>query len=76
MTKDIEAISAKPEEINFDLPPKRRLERIYEQRLKRGYQPRVDGAKLFRALQPKEARSKCPTFSMMIGEMIALARGG
>jgi hypothetical protein len=72
--KDVEALSAKPEEVNCDAPPKRRLDRIYEHRLKRGYQPRVDGAKLFRILRPAEVRSKCPMFSAMIDEMIALAK--
>ena len=72
--KDVEALSAKPEEVNFNAPPKRRLDGIYEHRLKRGYQPRVDGAKLFRTLVPTEARSKCPCFSAMIDELITLAK--
>lgn len=72
--KDVDDLSAKPEEVNFDSPPKRRLDRIYEHRLKRGYQPRSDGAKLFRMLRPAEVRSRCPIFSAMIDEMIALAQ--
>jgi len=72
--KDVHALSANPEEVNFDRTPKRRLHEIYEHRLKRGYQPRVDGAKLFRRLGPQEVRSKCPIFTMMIDELAALAR--
>ena len=71
--KDIEAVSSAPEEVNFVQPPKKRLDAIYEHRLKRGYQPRIDGAKLFRAMEPSAVRSKCPLFSEMIDEMIAFA---
>jgi len=72
--KDIQALSVKPEEVNFVRPPKKRLHEIYEQRLKRGYQPRIDGAKLFRAMEPSAVRSKCPIFSAMIDELIRFAK--
>ena len=71
--KDIETLSAMPEEVNFVQPPKKRLDDIYEHRLKRRYQPRVDGAKLFRQLNPVVVQDKCPRFSAMIDELIKLA---
>jgi len=43
---------------------------IYEQRLKRGYLPRVDGAKLFRLANPEIIRSKCPLFREMAVELV------
>ncbi len=61
-------------DVNFDRPPKKRLDEIYDHRLKRGYQPRVDGAKLFRLLSPSTVRDKCPLFRAMIDELIVLAK--
>jgi len=71
---DIEALTTNPEVVNFVQPPKRKLDDIYEHRLQRGYQARTDGAKLFRALNPTTVKNKCPIFSLMIDELIALAR--
>jgi hypothetical protein len=73
--KDVQALSAKPEEVDLGQPPKRRLREIFEHRLKRGYQPRIDGAKLFRKLDPQELRNKCPLFRAMVDELAALAVG-
>ena len=72
LRKDIHALSSKPEEVNFNRPPKRQLNALYEQRLKRGYLPRVDGAKLFRLVNPEIIRSKCPLFREMTAELIRL----
>jgi hypothetical protein len=74
LRKEIQALSAKPEEVNFDSPPKRRLDRIFEDRLKRGYQPRVDGSKLFRQVDPDVVRAKCPLFRQMLDELLHLAK--
>jgi hypothetical protein len=71
--KDIQALSARPEEVNFDRPPKKRLDRIFEDRLKRGYQPRVDGANLFRKIIPDSVQAKCPMLREMITELLYLA---
>jgi hypothetical protein len=72
--KEIHALSTNPEGVNFDAPPKKRLHSIYDHRLKRRYQPRVDGAKLFRKLAPQALKSKCPIFTAMIEELAALAQ--
>jgi hypothetical protein len=72
--KDIQSLSAKPEEVNFDHPPKKRLNNIFEQRLKRGYQQRVDGAKLFRSLKPEIVQARCPLFRAIIDQMVEMTK--
>jgi predicted TIM-barrel fold metal-dependent hydrolase len=74
LRKYIQALAANPEEVNFDNTPKKRLNRIFEDRLKRGYQQRIDGAKLVRQLNPDVVRDKCPRFREMIEELINLAK--
>jgi hypothetical protein len=74
LRKDIQTVSTKPEEVNFDSPPKQRLDRIFQDRLKRGYQPRIDGSKLFRQVNPNIVCDKCPLFQEMINELLNLAK--
>jgi hypothetical protein len=71
---DITNLSHHPESVNMISPPKRRLDQIFDHRLRRGYNPRVDGAKFFRSLDPEKAREKCPYFKRMLDEILDLAR--
>jgi len=65
---------AKPETVNFDEPPAKLLDRLYQDRLKRSYKKVVHGKELFDKLSPDTVRSKCPRFAMMLDEMLVLAK--
>lgn len=64
-----------PETVNFDEPPAKLLERLYQARLKRRYQKVLDGHRLFKALPHEIARAKCPSLRHLLDDMLGLARG-
>jgi hypothetical protein len=65
---------AQPEQINFDEPPAKLLDKIYKQRLKRDYKKTTYGKDLFGQLNPTAAAGKCPYLKAMLDEMLKLAR--
>ncbi|WP_104984498.1 DUF4276 family protein [Sorangium cellulosum] len=67
---------AHPETVNFDTPPAKLLERLYRDKLKRGYKKVIDGTNLFRALDPDVAYGKCPYLKLLLDDMLALATSG
>lgn len=65
---------AQPEQVNFDEPPAKLLDKIYKQTTKRGYKKIVYGKQLFAKLDPATAVSKCPYLKTMLEEMLSLAK--
>ena len=63
-----------PEQVNFDEPPAKLLNRLYRQKTRRNYKKVVNGLDLFAKLDPKVAYSKCPNLKHLLDEMLALAQ--
>lgn len=63
-----------PEEINFNNPPAKLLEKLYWKKLKKKYKKPIHGKELFAKLDPEKAYQKCPYFKKMLDEMLNLAR--
>ena len=64
-----------PETVNFDTPPAKLLDNLYNQVLKRGYNKVVFGSNFFQNLDPDVVYQKCPHFAEMMDEMLRLANG-
>ena len=64
----------RPEQVDFNDPPAKRLNGIYLRELNRAYAKPVDGRNLFRKLDPDEAYAKCPHLKRMLDTMLDLAR--
>ncbi len=63
-----------PENVNFDEPPAKLLERLYRLHLKRKYGKVTDGKSLFAKLDPNVAYEHCPHLRELLDEMLRLAR--
>jgi hypothetical protein len=63
-----------PESVNFNEPPAKLLNRLYQDKLNRRYKKIVDGANLFRALDPREVEEKCRHLRKMLHALLAMAR--
>lgn len=63
-----------PEEINFNEPPAKLLERLYKQHTKRRYKKVIYGRELFSQLDPNLAYSKCPILRAMLDEMLEMTK--
>lgn len=68
--------SAEPEDVDFEDHPSALLGRTYWRILGRRYSKTVDGATLFRALDPELAASRCPHLRMLLEDLLHLARMG
>jgi len=66
--------SDRPEEINFDKPPSRRLDTVYQQVTRRKYKKVTYGRNLFEKLAPDVACGKCPELRRLLDEMLRLAK--
>lgn len=64
---------AQPETINFDEPPSRLLQRLYERRVKETYKKVAHGKDLFDRLNPSVAYNLCPHLKELLDEMLILA---
>ena len=62
-----------PEMVDFDTPPAKLLDNLYNQALKRDYNKVVFGYDLFQKLDPNVVYQKCPYFARMMEEMLKLA---
>lgn len=63
-----------PETVNLNNPPSRRLGNLYRTRLDRKYTKPLEGAKLFRALDPDIACERCPHLALLFQDLLDLAR--
>jgi hypothetical protein len=61
--------------VNFDEPPAKLLERLYKEKLHKGYKKVIDGANLFADLKPEVAYGKCPSLQRLMDDMLQLAGG-
>lgn len=64
----------KPEFIDFDRPPSKRLSDLYWQHIRRSYKKVTNGRELFTRLNPGIVYSKCPKFKEMLDEMLSMAK--
>ncbi|MGH9943535.1 MAG: DUF4276 family protein [Pyrinomonadaceae bacterium] len=64
-----------PEEVNFNEPPSKLLDRLYRHKLQRTYKKIVHGKDLFDRLDPADAYQKCPKLKELLDEMLNLAQG-
>jgi hypothetical protein len=63
----------KPENVNFNEPPSKMLERIYSQKTHRSYKKVLNGKQLFDKLDPKVAYQKCPKLKEFLDKLFDLA---
>jgi len=67
-------LSARPEGVDSDHPPSKRLDSAYYSKLGRSYRKTIDGKALFQKLDPKIAAARCPRLRTMLNEMLRLAK--
>ena len=65
---------ARPEEIDLDNPPKKRLDDFWTRGRKSGYREIIDGLPLIETLDIDLARSKCPYFDLFVDDLLATTR--
>ena len=65
-----------PEKVNFDEPPAKLLERLYDQKTGRRYKKVTHGKELFSRLDPNVAYGKCPRLRELLDTMLELAEKG
>ena len=63
-----------PEGIDFDQPPSKLLDRVYEEKTRHAYKKVVDGKDLFDKLDPSVAYAKCPRLKELLDEMLKMAK--
>jgi Domain of unknown function (DUF4276) len=63
-----------PEDVNFDEPPGKLLERLYREKLKKTYGKVIDGSNLFSTLDPTIAYAKCPNLRVLLCDMLDRAK--
>lgn len=66
--------SKKPEDVNSDYPPAKRLDALYEKHFRKRYKKITYGSQLFKKLDPEKVYSKCPRFREMMDEMLGMAK--
>ena len=64
---------APPESVNHQNPPGRRLKNLYQRRLGRKYKKPIEGASLFRNLDPEIAYQRCLQLRLLLDDVLALA---
>lgn len=70
----LKKIDRSPEDIDFDEPPKKLLQRLYRRWLKKEYKEVTDGAVNFQKLDPDRARQRCPRLGALLDSMLEVAR--
>ena len=63
-----------PETVNFDEPPAKLLDRLYNSQTKRSYKKVVNGKELFGKLDTDVAYQKCPKLKELLDKMLELAK--
>lgn len=71
--KGLPGKTKQPETVNFDEPPSKLLGRLYKEKLRTPYRKVIDGADLFKRLEPDAVQVRCPSFEQMMKELLALA---
>jgi hypothetical protein len=72
--KAFPAIVKRPEEVNFDEPPKKLLQRLYLEKARQTYKNVTHGEQLFKMLSPELAYKKCPKLKALLDRMLELAK--
>jgi hypothetical protein len=65
--------AARPERVNFDQPPAKLLNQVYNQKTRHDYKKTTHGKQLFAKLDPEIAADKCPRLKELLNEMLSLA---
>jgi hypothetical protein len=63
---------AQPEMVNFDEPPAKLLNKLYQETLHKDYKKVVEGTKLFGKLNPEMVYTKCPSFKALADDLLNL----
>ena len=63
-----------PETVNFDTPPAKLLNSVYNQTTRRDYKKVSNGRQLFAKLDPSIAAGKCPYLNRMLEELLSMAK--
>jgi len=63
-----------PETVNFDLPPAKLLNKLYNETSGRNYKKVTHGKALFERANPDIVYQKCPYFKEMLDEMLKMAK--
>ena len=63
----------RPEEVNFDEPPAKLLDRIYFSKTGHAYKKVTQGQSLFKKLDPSVAYDKCPYLRALLDKMLEIA---
>lgn len=66
--------SSRPEEVNFDQPPAKRLERLYRDYANRGYKKTSDTSDLLKRADPEIAAEKRPYLKELLDDLLELAQ--
>lgn len=72
--KNLPGKCVRPEEVNFDEPPKKLLQKLYRDKLRSTYKEVTNGAELFAELDPIVAHRKCPRLRSMLDAMLNLSQ--
>jgi hypothetical protein len=65
---------ARPEQVNFQEPPAKLLNRVYRQATGRNYKKTTHGQQLFKKLDPALAAARCPYLQRMLDDLLSLAK--
>ncbi|MGH7491509.1 MAG: DUF4276 family protein [bacterium] len=63
-----------PEQVNFDEPPAKLLQRLYKEKTNRIYKKTTHGSELFHQLDVELAYAKCARLKELLDEMFKLAK--
>lgn len=74
VSKSLTSRAKLPEQVNFDEPPAKLLDRLYMSSTNRHYRKIRNGKKLFVSLCPEIAYQKCPYLKLMLDDMLAMAK--
>ncbi len=74
LATEMEEVSEKPETVNFEQPPAKYLDDLYQQKLHKTYKKVTYGNRLFARLNPETVYSRCPYFKLLADDLLALAR--
>lgn len=73
LSAELKEVADSPETVNFDRPPAKFLEELYQEKLNRTYKKVTEGNKLFSRLDPETVREKCPYFKLFTDDLLELA---
>jgi hypothetical protein len=72
--KALAGIVKSPEEVNFDEPPKKLLQRLYLEKARQTYKSVTHGEQLFKMLSPELAYKKCSKLKALLDKMLEMAK--